>query len=545
MSDLARTAEEVFGWTELREEQLVAMRHLLDGDDVLVVMPTGAGKSAIYQVPAILLDGPTVVVSPLIALQHDQVAALRASEAPPAAAVNSAQSAEANEQAWQAFDRAETEYLFLAPEQLANPDTVERLRERKPSLFVVDEAHCVSAWGHDFRPDYLRLRHVVERLDRPPVLALTATASGPVRDDIAEHLGLPDPVVLVAGFDRPNLHLTVRQGTDEDDRRRAVVDWVADRTGAGLLYAATRKDTERYAADLVARGVRAAAFHAGMKAADRSRVQDGFMSGELDVVAATSAFGMGIDKPDVRFVAHAATPGSLDAYYQEIGRAGRDGEPADVVLFHRPEDQGLQRFLTGRRLDEDCVRQVAGVVHRSPTTVTDLVREVGCSRRKVTGLVNLLESAGIVRTSLHGVRYVHDAPAPAKAVAVVHEEAERQVKRDRSRVEVMREYAGTRGCRRRFLLGYFGQRLDEPCGHCDRCDEGVPSEDAVESEFPPNCPVLHESWGRGTVVHVEDDKLMVLFDEVGYKTLSLAAIRGTSILTTPGGQPWSGSSETE
>ncbi|HEX7309235.1 RecQ family ATP-dependent DNA helicase [Lentzea sp.] len=531
MRDLAGTAEEVFGWTELRQEQLVAMEHLLDGHDVLVVMPTGAGKSAIYQVPAILLDGPTVVVSPLIALQHDQVSALRASEAPPAAAVNSAQSAEENEQAWQAFARAETEYLFLAPEQLANPETVDRLRDHKPSLFVVDEAHCVSAWGHDFRPDYLRLRHVVESLDHPPVLALTATASGPVRDDIAGHLGLRDPAVLVAGFDRPNLHLAVRHHADEDDRRKAVTEWVVDHPGPGLLYTATRKETERYAADLVARGVRAGAFHAGMKAADRRQVQDDFMSGALDVVAATSAFGMGIDKPDVRFVVHAATPGSLDAYYQEIGRAGRDGEPAGIVLFHRPEDQGLQRFLTGRKLDEQCVREVAEAVHRSPTTVADLVRHVDCSRRKVTGLVNLLESAGVVRTSLDGVRYVHDAPPPAEAVAVARERADSRLKRDRSRIEVMREYTGTRGCRRRFLLGYFGQRLDEPCGHCDRCDDGLPPEDEVDAEFPPNSPVRHDQWGRGTVVHHDDDKLMVLFDEVGYKTLSLDAIRGTSILT--------------
>ncbi|SDG57359.1 ATP-dependent DNA helicase RecQ [Lentzea fradiae] len=529
--DLAATAEEVFGWTELRDEQLVAMRHLLDGRDVLVVMPTGAGKSAIYQVPAILLDGPTVVVSPLIALQHDQVAGLRASEAPPAAAVNSAQSAETNEQAWEAFARDETEYLFLAPEQLANPETVERLRERKPSLFVVDEAHCVSSWGHDFRPDYLRLRHVVTSLDHPPVLALTATASGPVRDDIAEHLGLRDPAVLVAGFDRPNLHLTVRQGTDEDDRRRSVLDWVTSHPGPGLLYAATRKDTERYAADLVERGVRAGAFHAGMKAADRRRVQDGFMNGDLDVVAATSAFGMGIDKPDVRFVVHAATPGSLDAYYQEIGRAGRDGDPAEIVLFHRPEDQGLHRFLTGRRLDEDCVREVAAAVREAPTTVADLARRVDCSRRKVTGLVNLLESAGVLRTSLNGVRYVHDAPPPDEALAAAQAQAERQTKRERSRVEVMHGYTGTRGCRRRFLLGYFGERLDEPCGHCDTCDDGLPPEEGRDSEFPPNSPVRHEQWGRGTVVQHEDDKLMVLFDEVGYKTLSLEAIRGTSLLT--------------
>ncbi|PWK84926.1 ATP-dependent DNA helicase RecQ [Lentzea atacamensis] len=529
---LLRTAEEIFGWTELRPEQLLGMRHLVDGQDVLVVMPTGAGKSAIYQVPAILLDGPTVVVSPLIALQRDQVRALRASDAPAAAAVNSAQTAAASEQTWQAFTAARTEYLFLSPEQLANADTLQRLHQAKPSLFVVDEAHCVSAWGHDFRPDYLRLRHVIERLGHPPVLALTATASGPVRADIAEHLGLRDAVVIVAGFDRPNLHLSARFCTDEDDRGRAVTDWVTGRAGPGLLYVATRRDAERYAADLAGGNLAVAAFHAGMKAADRRQVQDGFMRGDLDVVVATSAFGMGIDKPDVRFVAHAATPGSLDAYYQEIGRAGRDGEAAEVILFHRPEDQGLQRFLATRQLDRDCVRQVAAAVRRRRLgiAITELARRLDCSRRKVTGVVNLLEDAEIVRTEQDRVRYAEGAPPPAKAVAAVAKEAERRARRDQSRVEVMREYAETRGCRRRFLLGYFGQELDEPCGNCDTCDEGVVADDSGSAEYPPNSVVRHEQWGRGTVVRREADRLMVLFDDVGYKTLSLAAIGSTGVL---------------
>ncbi|GLZ27957.1 ATP-dependent DNA helicase RecQ [Lentzea sp. NBRC 105346] len=529
---LLRTAEQVFGWTELRQEQLLGMRHLLDGRDVVVVMPTGAGKSAIYQVPAILLDGPTVIVSPLIALQRDQVTSLRAADAPAAAAINSAQSSKCNEEAWQAFTETRTEYLFLSPEQLANADTLRRLHQARPSLFVVDEAHCVSAWGHDFRPDYLRLRHVIERLGHPPVLALTATASGPVRADIVEHLGLRDAVVIVAGFDRPNLHLAARFCTDDGERRRAVVDWVADRAGPGLLYVPTRKDAERYAADLAARGVIAAAFHAGMKAADRRRVQDGFMRGDLGVVAATSAFGMGIDKPDVRFVAHAATPGSLDAYYQEIGRAGRDGEPAEVVLFHRPEDQGLQRFLTTRTLDRECVRDVAAAVRRrrSGITITDLARRLDRSRRKVTTVVNLLESAEVVHTSDDRVRYEENAPPPAKAVAAAAKEAGRQEKRDRSRVEVMHQYAETRDCRRRLLLGYFGQELDHPCGNCDNCDEGVPDDGSETGAYPPNSVVRHEQWGRGTVVRHEADRLMVLFDDVGYKTLSLAAVRDTRVL---------------
>jgi ATP-dependent DNA helicase RecQ len=534
---LRRTAEEVFGWTALRHEQLLGMQHLLDGHDVLVVMPTGAGKSAIYQVPAILLDGPTVIVSPLIALQRDQVTSLRNAGAPAAGAVNSAQSSAANEQAWQAFTQARTEYLFLSPEQLANAGTLNRLKQARPSLFVVDEAHCVSAWGHDFRPDYLRLRHVIERLGHPPVLALTATASGPVRADVVEHLGLRDAAVIVAGFDRPNLHLTARFCTDEAERRRAVVDWVASHTGPGLLYVATRKDAEQYAADLSGRGLAAAAFHAGMKAAGRQRVQDGFMRGDLDVIAATSAFGMGIDKPDVRFVAHAATPGSLDAYYQEIGRAGRDGEPAEVVLFHRPEDQGLQRFLAARKLDRECVREVAAAVRRrrAGIAITELTHRLDHSRRKVTSVVNLLEGAEIVRTEHDRIRYEDSAPPPAKAVAVVAREAENQARRDHSRVEVMHQYAETRGCRRRFLLGYFGQELDQPCGNCDTCEEGISPDAPETSEYPPNTVVRHEQWGPGTVVRHDADRLMVLFDDVGYKTLSLASVHDTGVLVRSSG----------
>ncbi|MET8764341.1 RecQ family ATP-dependent DNA helicase [Lentzea sp. NPDC004782] len=537
--ELLRTAEEVFGWTELRHEQLLGMRHLLDGRDVLVVMPTGAGKSAIYQVPAILLDGPTVVVSPLIALQRDQVTSLRATTAPPAAAINSAQPAQANERIWRDFTEDRTEYLFLAPEQLANADTLHRLHQARPSLFVVDEAHCVSAWGHDFRPDYLRLRHVIERLGHPPVLALTATASGPVRADVVEHLGLRDATVIVAGFDRPNLHLSARFCTDADERRRTVADWVAERAGPGLLYVPTRKDAERYAADLTARGVAAAAFHAGMKADDRRRVQDGFTRDEVGVVVATSAFGMGIDKPDVRFVAHAATPGSLDAYYQEIGRAGRDGEPAEVVLFHRPEDQGLQQFLATRRLDRECVREVAAAVRRrrAGLAITDLARRLDRSRRKVTGVVNLLEGAEVVRTDHDRVWYREGAPPSAKAVSAVAEEAERQARRDRSRVEVMHRYAEARDCRRRFLLGYFGQELDEPCGNCDICDEGGSTTGGGHSS---NSVVRHEQWGRGTIVHQEADRLMVLFDDVGYKTLSLAAVSETGVLVRGDGRPFPG-----
>ncbi|WAL66891.1 ATP-dependent DNA helicase [Amycolatopsis cynarae] len=513
---LQSAAANTFGWSRLRPEQRTAMEHLVEGRDVLVVLPTGAGKSAIYQVPGLLLPGPTLVVSPLTALQRDQVAAIAESHAPRAVAVNSAQAAKVSERAWDAVDTGEAEYLFLAPEQLAKEEVLRQLDEVAPSLFVVDEAHCVSVWGHDFRPDYLRLSEVIERLGHPRVLALTATADGPVRDDIVRHLGMRDPVRVVAGFDRPNLHLAVRHAVDDKGKREGVVDWVTAAPKPGLVYAATRKDTERYAEAL---GDRTAAYHAGLKASERRRVHDRFMAGELDVVVATSAFGMGIDKPDVRFVAHASAPESLDSYYQQIGRAGRDGERADAMLFYRAEDLGLQRFLTSHRQDTDGVRQVAEAVreHEGAANPREIGDAVDQSRRRAMNNLNLLEQAHLVSFSPHGVDYRGDeAEDVAPRVAEI---AEQRRRLDRSRVEMLREYAETRSCRRQFLLGYFGETLDEPCGFCDTCEAGTARGHTVGGKFSPGSEVRHERWGTGRVVHGEPDRVTVLFGEAGYRTV--------------------------
>jgi ATP-dependent DNA helicase RecQ len=379
--ELRRVAAETFGWSRLRDEQLQAMEQVMSGHDVLVVLPTGAGKSAIYQVPALLLDGPTLVVSPLITLQQDQLEGIADTQAPEAVAVNSTQRSGEHKQAWEAIRQGKAEY--------------------EVSLFVVDEAHCVSTWGHDFRPDYLRLGTVIERLGHPRVVALTATAALPVRREIVQQLCLRKHREVIASFDRPNLHLAVERFTDDPDKQHSVITRVraltADpATRRGLMYVASRTDAEFYADELAQCGVGVAAYHAGMKAADRERVHEQFLADELDVVVATSAFGMGIDKPNVRFVVHAAVPESLDSYYQQIGRAGRDGQPAEITLLYRPEDLNMQTFLTASKAPEQTLGEVVHALreHNQPVRPAQLKDLVNASAAQRTTAVNLLEQAG-------------------------------------------------------------------------------------------------------------------------------------------------------
>ena len=539
MSDAAevrRTAREVFGYDELRPGQLEAMLSVLDGRDTLAVMPTGSGKSAVYQIPALLLHGPTIVVSPLIALQRDQVAALLArTGAGGAVHANSSLSRARQEAAYEAVAAGDVEFLFLAPEQLAKDEVVERLAGVSPSLFVVDEAHCVSSWGHDFRPDYLRLGQVIEALGHPPVLALTATASPPVRDEIVERLRMRDPASVVRGFDRPNVRLIVEPHLDDDQKREAVVMRALGEPKPGIVYTATRKSAEAYAAAIAELGMPAAAYHAGMKGSDREQVQRGFMDGSLDVVVATTAFGMGIDKADVRFVLHADVADSLDSYYQEVGRAGRDGEPADAVLFYRPEDLGLRKFFASGAPDTAAMQKLVHLLrlHGDPVPLADAAVQLDVTPTRLVAMLNLLEEAGAVRVLPGSLLVPVDDPrTPRQASKAAAEIAESHRKVEQSRVEMIRGYAETQGCRRQYLLAYFGEQRDDICGNCDTCLEGVAAEqpDALDSPYSVNSRVSHGQWGEGVVMRFEGDRIVVLFDEVGYKTLALETVVSRGLL---------------
>ncbi len=540
---ITTTAREVFGWPELRPGQLEAVEQLAAGRDSLVVMPTGAGKSAIYQIAGRLTGGLTVVVSPLIALQHDQRESLLhlASGAytdRQVATLNSALSTTARDAVFADLAAGSVSFLFLAPEQLVSDDVVDRLTAARPGLVVVDEAHCVVGWGHDFRPDYLTLAAAIDKLGHPPVAALTATAAPPVRTEIVQRLGLRDPAVCVSGFDRPNLRLEVRAFVEEREQFDDVVRTASSSTGPGIVYTATRKDAELLAGALVEAGAAAAPYHAGLGARVRTCTQDDFLAGRLRIIVATTAFGMGIDKPDVRFVLHAAIAESLDAYYQEIGRAGRDGEPAEVVLFYRQADLGLRRFFTSGGPDAATLEQVyaAVLLQSGSCTVAEVARNSGLSRRRVQNAVALLSDVG----ALEGGRAVrvHRRTDPVwEVVARAVEMAERRRLFDTSRLEMMRSYAETTNCRRAVLLSYFGEAVAEPCGHCDTCEAGVTDPGrpaAADAPFAVTDRVRHPEFGDGTVMRLEGDRLVVLFEEVGYRTLSVPSVLDSQLLRSHG-----------
>jgi ATP-dependent DNA helicase RecQ len=487
---IKQTMRETFGLKKFRPGQEDVIRSVMEGHDTLAIMSTGAGKSLCYQLPALHLKGTTVIVSPLIALMKDQVEKLQELGLE-AALVNSTLTQREENQTIEQIGEEKSEFVFTTPERLTNQDFIDTLRKNEIDLFVIDEAHCLSEWGHDFRPSYLNLREAIRVLGRPPVLALTATATEDVVEDIKKRLGLSKIRVIRMGVFRPNLQYEITRVTNDLEKRRHLAGLLKEIEGAGIIYCSTVKAVEAVADFLRSAGFDAARYHGKLGARERKENHERFMSGELKTIVATNAFGMGIDKPDIRFVIHYNMPGTLEAYYQESGRAGRDGEAARCILLYQLNDRRTQMFFLGGRYPKtDDIQAVYEALERlkasDKSASLGMIQESAASaaRTKVRVILSAMKEMGLIKEGRGSQFKLLKVGLSHHELEQISKQYEQKSVKDREKLERMVLYAQSGTCRWKLLLEYFGEEEDfHHCGNCDNCLH--PLEDQIA---PPKDP---------------------------------------------------------
>jgi ATP-dependent DNA helicase RecQ len=471
---ISKVVRQVFGMSELRPGQRAVIDAVLTKHHTLAIMPTGAGKSLCYQVPAMLMPGMTVIVSPLIALMRDQFDKL-SELGLEAVQINSAIPIGEIRRARARIGRRAVEFVFTTPEQLAGSDLRPLLGRDAVDLLVIDEAHCISQWGHDFRPAYLDALSRLSAFGSPTILALTATATPDVIADIERQLGVGPLRVINTGTHRPNLSYHVRPVSSDCDKQRQLVDIVRGATGSTIVYTATVRHVDALHALFRAEGLATTSYHGRQRAQDRAEAQDAFMTGTAPTIIATNAFGMGIDKPDIRTVVHYDLPASLDVYYQESGRAGRDGEPADCVLLFQRRDRGLQRFFMAGRYPthDDFIALIEGLRRASGgramrvDEIRSTVPSVAASKLRV--MLAALKQDGLIRERRCAKYEIRPQLLTASMEPLVTAYEERR-QRDQTKLEQMVVYAQTALCRTRVLLEALGETVEwSQCGNCDNC----------------------------------------------------------------------------